>query len=414
LWRQVASGTLTSGVRCLLPRSKCRLRRTALGTRGLADGIWEPACRRLRILPKAHEGYLWPEGFICGDCWRRKLEDPAFVREMERQLQGLVATATGSGSDGGEVDERIPPARTQRERRALESLRGLSVGDALGARWEGAAFDAQTAIGNLQPDEGPAVWTDDTQMALSVVEVLYQRGCIDQDRLAAAFARRYEPWRGYGAGMHHLLSRLREGDDWRSARFNIFPEGSFGNGSAMRVAPLGAFCFEDSIETVVREAALSAEVTHAHPEGKAGAVAVATAAWLAARSRGQGPPRIIEVCDAPLEPFLAVTKQTRLAARLPEGTSLDEAVTRLGNGSHVSCQDTVPLALWIAFAHMDDYETAVQWGIAAGGDTDTLAAIVGGIVAARLGPASFPIERPWVERVPVQDESVADRTPRPE
>jgi hypothetical protein len=58
-------------------------------------------------------GYLRPEGFICVDCRSRKLEDPAFVREMGRLVQGLVAAVTGSGSNGTEVDQRIPPAHTE-------------------------------------------------------------------------------------------------------------------------------------------------------------------------------------------------------------------------------------------------------------------------------------------------------------
>jgi ADP-ribosylglycohydrolase len=278
------------------------------------------------------------------------------------------------------------------------------VGDALGARWEGVAFDALPAAANLWPGEGTAAWTDDTQMALSVVEVLYESGTVDQDRLAAAFVRRYERWRGYGAGMHHLLSRLRQGESWQRARLSVFPDGSFGNGSAMRVAPLGAFFFEDPLGTVVREAERSAEVTHAHPEAKAGAVAVAVASWLAARSRGQAPPAMTGVCAAPLQPSLAVTQGIALAARLPGDTPLADAAARLGNGSRVSCQDTVPLALWIAFAHMDDLEIPIQLAVAAGGDTDTLAAIVGGILGARLGSVSDLIESPRVEGIPVRRE----------
>lgn len=162
---------------------------------------------------------------------------------------------------------------------APESLVGLSVGDALG---EGGGFTASGQY--ILP------WTDDTQMAISIVEVLLAGGFIDQDRLAEAFARRYDPRRGYGPGMHRLLSELRHGADWRQLAPGLYPGGSCGNGSAMRVAPLGAFFADAPVEKVAAEAARSAEVTHCYPEGKAGAAAVSIASWLAARSREQTAP----------------------------------------------------------------------------------------------------------------------------
>ena len=85
------------------------------------------------------------------------------------------------------------------------------------------------------------------------------------------------------------------------------------------------------------------------------------------------------------------------------GTDLGEAVALLGNGSKVSCADTVPLALWIATRHLDDYREAVETAVAAGGDTDTMAAIVGGIVASRVGVSGIPAEwREAVEPLPLE------------
>jgi ADP-ribosylglycohydrolase len=276
---------------------------------------------------------------------------------------------------------------------AQDSLLGLAVGDALGAGFEGHSM-APRAVRDLTPPSGVVRrWTDDTQMALSVVEVLLQGGTIDQDRLVGAFVQRYDPARGYGAGMHLLLSRLGEGEDWREARYSVFANGSFGNGSAMRVAPLGAFLADRSVEEVIEQAGLSAAVTHAHPEGVAGARAIALAAWLAARSRGGGPPPRGQVFEAVLGSPGAETRvaqAVRAASGLPDDMPLTRAVDLLGNGSRVSCADTVPLALWIATRHMSDYPAAVQTAVAAGGDTDTMAAIVGGIVAARVSSSGIP------------------------
>lgn len=118
----------------------------------------------------------------------------------------------------------------------------------------------------------PWRYTDDTQMALSIVSVLSQHEFIHQAALADSFARNYEPSRNYGPAMHGLLKEVGAGADWEAgARAQFEGQGSFGNGAAMRVAPVGAFFAED-LPAVVEHAAHSAVVTHAHPEGVAGAI----------------------------------------------------------------------------------------------------------------------------------------------
>jgi ADP-ribosylglycohydrolase len=303
------------------------------------------------------------------------------------------------------TDPRLRPMRNAAEERAFDALLGLSVGDALGAPWEGSAVDPDRAA-SLAPRADGAFWTDDTQMAIGVLDVLQQAGRIDPDRLARAFAERYQPWRGYGRGMQVLLAALREGKPWTEARTVVFPDGSYGNGSAMRIAPLGAYLAGAPREVVVEQAALSADVTHGHPEGHAGAIAVTLAAWHAVRSRDSPRPApdemLREIADA-MDAALDTTRGVRAAAALPMETALVEAVERLGNGRRVLCQDTVPLALWLAARHLDDYEAAVRHAVAAGGDADTIAAIVGGIVAARVGRSGIPAAwRDAVEPLPVE------------
>src|SRR5512136_1913632 len=165
---------------------------------------------------------------------------------------------------------------------ALLSLEGLSVGDAFGELF------FSRSPGSRELPAGPWRWTDDTHMALSIVEVLRDHGRIDQDVLARAFAERFlqEPWRGYAGGAKKLLTRIACGEDWRTTALRLFDGGSYGNGAAMRAAPIGGFFAGDPVRAV-SEARLSAVVTHAHPEGQAGAMAVAAAAAIAA---GAGPP----------------------------------------------------------------------------------------------------------------------------
>jgi ADP-ribosylglycohydrolase len=268
------------------------------------------------------------------------------------------------------------------------SLDGLSVGDALGAQF----FMVGRSIPDLmsdRPPAGPWEWTDDTEMACGVVAELREHGTIDQDRLAASFADRCEPYRGYGAGAVVTLHRIREGTPWRESAGSAFGgQGSCGNGAAMRVAPLGAY-FADDLLSVVQQARLSAEVTHLHPEGVAGAVAVAVAAALAAHTPSL-PAADFLATISDVVPGGQTGKMIRRARRLL-GRSAEEAAYELGNGSRVTAQDTVPFTLWVAATYLGDYPAAIKACVRVGGDVDTTCAIVGGIVAAGSGevPAAW-------------------------
>ena len=171
--------------------------------------------------------------------------------------------------------------------------------------------------------------------------------------------------------------------------------GSMGNGGAMRVAPLGAYFADDLDSTLRAEAILSASVTHAHREGKAGAVAVAAAAATAWKLRGEsretaGPALMQEAFR--LTPEGETRDGIGRAMRLAFITSPTLAAKILGNGSAVTAPDTVPYCLWSAARHLDDYKEALVSTITGDGDCDTNAAIVGGIVALHVGMEGIPAE----------------------
>jgi ADP-ribosylglycohydrolase len=185
-----------------------------------------------------------------------------------------------------------PADHDVRMRRALRSLEGLSVGDAFG---EQLLAQPSTVFRRMEArDVMPGMWaySDDTVMAMSIVETLQRHGGIDQAWLAARFAKKYQldPTRGYGTMAHMILAEIARGRDWRQAAGAAFGgRGSMGNGGAMRAAPVGAY-FAGDLSTAAAQARLSAEVTHAHAEGQAGAMAVAPASsWIAAgRSDASG------------------------------------------------------------------------------------------------------------------------------
>lgn len=281
----------------------------------------------------------------------------------------------------------LPPDHDLRLARALRSLDGLSVGDAMGECF----FVAESVVAQLVEQRAipasPWTYTDDTAMALSIVEVLSTHGQIEPDALAAAFARRYaaEPRRGYGGGAHDLLTSLTQGTPWTEAAPALFGgQGSFGNGGAMRAAPLGAYFAGDDPAVIVEQARRSGVVTHAHPDGQAGAIAIALAAahvttHHAAPADAMGEPLFRFVLDhtpdSATRDGIARARDIHLS-----GASLLHGAEVLGTGYRVSSADTVPFCL-LCVARFPTSFVESFWATVAGlGDRDTTCAIVGGIV----------------------------------
>jgi ADP-ribosylglycohydrolase len=169
-------------------------------------------------------------------------------------------------------------------------------------------------------------------------------------------------------------------------------EGSMGNGGAMRAGPVGAY-FADDLATAAEQAGLSAEVTHAHPEGKAGAIAVATAAawaWQFSRSHNvRGGLGILAAALAHTPPGPTQDGLVR-AMNLDPDTTVQEAAGILGNGSGIVSEDTVPFAIWSAGRQLLNYEEAMWATASVWGDIDTNCAIVGSIIVMATGIQGIP------------------------
>ncbi|AGC44196.1 hypothetical protein MYSTI_02880 [Myxococcus stipitatus DSM 14675] len=288
---------------------------------------------------------------------------------------------------------RRPVDHAERMSRALLSLEGLSVGDGFGERFFAARSLVAEVVEARRAPAPPWPYTDDTEMALALVQVLDEHGRVAQDRLAQLFAKRFRdnPYRGYGGGAIEILERIHLGMDWRPVSSQVFNgTGSKGNGAAMRVAPLGAY-FADDLRRAAEEARLSAEVTHFHPDGQAGAMAVAVAAGWAAGARG--PAR--ELFDVVLEytPAGATRRGLERAREWPLDTTPTAAAKELGSGSRVLSEDTVPFVIWCAVRHLEHFEDALWATVSGRGDMDTTCAMVGGIVVLATGQGAIPA--PW-------------------
>lgn len=300
---------------------------------------------------------------------------------------------------------QLPEDHDARVRRALLSLDGLSIGDGFGDTFFTSSEIIEQRLEHREPPPAPWLVTDDTKMALSIVRCLKRYGRIEQDALARDFAQEYarDPDRGYGGMARRILWSIGQGMSWKESSRRAFDgQGSCGNGGAMRSAPIGAY-FADDYERVLYEAKLSAEVTHAHPDGQTGAAAVAlAAAWMVQQGQNvdKPSPALIEFV---LERLHQTETYYRLkkALEIPLELSPQTAASVLGNGSQVIASDTVPFCLWCAARHVGDYLGALWTTVSGLGDRDTTCAIVGAIVALSAGSEGIP--KAWLQmREPIQ------------
>jgi poly(ADP-ribose) glycohydrolase ARH3 len=165
----------------------------------------------------------------------------------------------------------MPLSDSALQDRVRGCLLGLAIGDALGGKFEAqdatairARFPTVESLIDYPQEE---IWyTDDTQMAIGVAETLIEHGQIIEEHLCRAFVANYVPSRGYGRGARAVLDAMEEGQDYRRVAEQHFPGGSYGNGAAMRVAPVG-LVFRDHPEKLWEQARHSALPTHLHPLG---------------------------------------------------------------------------------------------------------------------------------------------------
>lgn len=242
-------------------------------------------------------------------------------------------------------------------------LLGALAGDVIGSIYEFAGHKQYDF-----PLFGPqSQFTDDSVLTLAVADAILRQRSYRESVLH--YARAYpNPMGGYGGRFQEWLHSPDPG-----------PYHSFGNGSAMRVSPVGwAF---DSVEQVLREAEKSAAITHNHPEGIKGAQAVALAIFMARKQ--------------------ATQEQIRheVAARFGYDLSRTLEEIRPGYRFDETCQQTVPQAM-LAFLESSGVEDAIRKAVSLGGDADTLAAITGSLAEAYYGGVPEAIAREVQKRVP--------------
>ena len=333
------------------------------------------------------------------------------------------------------------------------SLRGLWVGDCIGnmnqlydVREVLAAFEQGLGKygSHLERFHRTFTFSDDTEEAIVLFNhLLSNEGKVDVDKLAMEFATRYverdgdgETY-GYGLMTRKVLRDIYEGTPWWEAnktyrksegtssdvddlvtalvdrkkwdevaaevqkkikQEKATPKeekvGSCGNGAVMRIAPLGALLSDKDPKEVAEQAVISCLPTHEHPEAFAGAIAIAEMARLLVVGDYGKQDLLYKVLT--VVPESDVKKGLWKAMDIPiwQPQKMNEVIAVLGNGMHVTCQDTVPLCCWLTargIYHESSYEEVITETTACQGDVDTTCAIVGGM----YGIISDPPEK-WV------------------
>ena len=247
---------------------------------------------------------------------------------------------------------------------------GAIAGDIIGSVFEGSGRkDVDFSLFSSR-----ATFTDDTVLTIAVAAVQ-----LDGGDYASALRRygRMHPHRGYGGSFYEWLH-----DDSREA-YN-----SWGNGSAMRVSPVGFAA--KRVEDVLSEAQRSAVVTHNHPEGVRGAQATAFAVFLARHGASKSEMR------------------RELTERFGYNLDLSVDEIRPDYAFDVSCQGSVPESI-ICFLDSSNLEDAIRLAVSLGGDADTMACIAGGIAEAFYGGVPDVIETEVRNRLPEDLLDIVDR-----
>ena len=277
------------------------------------------------------------------------------------------------------------------ETKYLGGMVGSAVGDAMGEL--AFQYSAKDKLMEAAVRVTELRYTDDTAMAIGLATSLLRKGHVEARDLGETFRRNFEkePWRGYAAGPPTIFSLvLSEEIAYVDAAQMLFGgEGSFGNGAAMRIVPLGLF-FHNS-RKIYELASGSAEVTHAHPIGKDGAAvqafAVAQAVKLDSTEEFR-PEQFVRY-------LIGFTRTSEMGEKLElvrkllrEGVVPSIAAEQLGQS--VAVHESLPFAIYSFLRFPSSFEDCLYCAIMHGGDRDTLGAMAGALSGAYLGFEAIP------------------------
>lgn len=276
---------------------------------------------------------------------------------------------------------------------APATLTGLAIGDSLGMPFEMSkpshprlkAWGGGYEDGSASPytkELGPGQWTDDTKMAKALAESLIEEKAYSP----AGAARKYLEWyrsgdlRGIGTATYQAMKKLDMNVPWTQSG----TPNAEGNGTAMRVGPLGLF-YRFNIQAAAEMAAIDARITHDSHEARVGSVAVALG--VTALLQGAIPETVVSkvlewLPDSEIRNRLREVERTFEYLIGSSDETVAEAIAKMGAKAHVI--ETVPAA-FMALATTRSFKGALRAAILCGGDTDTTGAVTGALAGTYYG-----------------------------
>lgn len=271
------------------------------------------------------------------------------------------------------------------------ALLGTGIGDSLGRSCEGRNMRGEEEVRALAEEFEILRYTDDTQQMMALGESITESEEFDEKCFAEKLVENFDPSRGYGPGSTQVIKSIKGGKPWDEPAKEIFGgEGSYGNGSSMRVAPIGLFA-HNQLEDLRSLAERSSRVTHVHRLGVEGAILQASSVALAT---GKTPSPELNAMDF-LENVRDFVREDEYKKKLDiveeflnSDPSRSRVIRSLGNG--IEAPNSVPTALYSFLSHPESFEDAVLFAIGLGGDTDTIGAMTGAIAGAYRGEEEIP------------------------
>ncbi len=276
---------------------------------------------------------------------------------------------------------------------------GGVLGDAFGAPLEGSSpTGIAPVVQRRSTTERHWGYTDDSAMLLACCESITSAGTVEPVSLLQALANRYEPARGFGHGMKQTLAAFSSSVPWEQCAFVSWPEGSRGNGGAVRIPPIAVARWADgaSFGSAVR---LATRITHAHEDAISFALLHANAIALVL-----GEPSLVETPSefhkailarlAPVPP-LVTGKLGMVFELLGNDVSAIQAARTLGTSTLAA--ESVPAALWSFLSRHATFAEAVCSAALLGGDVDSICCLVGALAGALHGAGG--IEDLWIHNL---------------
>lgn len=283
-----------------------------------------------------------------------------------------------------------------------EKFRGCLLASALGDAIGEIAFfrSSRAALQEELRTSSQLRYTDDTAMAIGLAESITRRGSLESGHLGDTFRTNFlrEPWRGYASGPPTVFSMVSDlGISYTEAAQRLFGgTGSFGNGAAMRIGPVGAFYYDSPL--LYEQVRIASAVTHAHPVGIDGAAVLAKAVALAV---GQTSSKTLSATKfvAELTKFARtdaiMEKLNQVKTLISMNADPEQAAMSLGQG--IAVQESMPFALYSFLRYPHSFEECLYCAVLNGGDRDTLGAMACAVSGAYLGESALP--KNWLEKL---------------